>query len=619
MKTSWKDILRYRFDNMMAKGAVALVGILFLATAIVIVITGIISFALGAGTAAGSVGENIWLSIMHVIDPGTITAAATDDISFIVLMSIVTLCGIFITSILIGIITTGFEEKLSALKKGNSRVIEDDHTLILGFNDSIFTIISELVEANANRKDACIVILDELDMESMEEALSKQDIDFQNTRIICRSGSVSDIYMLQRCSIESCRSVIINVADDFLITKTILAINNYFLNSDQEIKAHVVATVSDAANYEVINIAGGKNVELVLVEDTISRIIAQTCRQPGLSNVLIDLFDYSGDEFYFENFPELAGHKFADVLHYFEKAIVFGYKRGDDICLNPAKDTILNADDMMILLVEDDGMAKPQIKKPELGNLQPLLNDCGSKKETENILILGINSMLERILLELDNYFEPGIEIYIAEEQIPEDYFSFSDQLQNIKLDIIECDINLRANLDNLLAKDIRHVLVLSSDGYDTETSDSMTLLKLIHLRDIAQKQQKVFNITSEMKNIVNQKLAQIARVNDLVVGSNIINLILTQISENRDLASVFREILQADGSEIYLRRAENYVKLGQEIDFYQVTEIVKDRNEIAVGYKKQAEDSFEIITNPIKSDKIIFEDGDCIVVFAED
>ncbi len=616
MKTKLSDIIRYKFDNIMSKGAIALVGILFLLTALVITIIALISLVLDTG----SYTEHVWTSIMHVIDPGTITGAATDDLSFLILMSIVTLCGIFITSILIGLITTGFEEKLTSLKKGNARVIEKNHTIILGFNENIYTIISELIEANSNQKDGCIVILSEEDMETVEESLSKQIEDFRTTRIICRTGSISDMHMLKQCSIDTCRSVIINEQDDFMVTKTILAINNLFSTyEDSEMRAHVVATVCDTANLEAINIAGGSYVETILIDDTISRIIAQTCRQPGLSNVLIELFDYDGDELYFENFPELSGKTFAEALVSFEKAIVMGVKRGEDIMLNADKDLVLKADDDLIILVEDDGVAKPLEKLHDLSYVNSLKAKTEEEQTPECILILGINSMLERILIELDNYYITGSTIVIANEVIDEEYSNFGDKLKNIKLLTMECDTNKRENLDKLLDRETDHVLLLSDDDCDTETSDAMTLLKLIHLRDIAQKENKTFNITSEMKNTGNQKLAQVAKVNDLVVGSNIINLILTQISENRDLATVFRELLHADGSEVYLRKASNYVELGKEIDFYAITELAKEKNEIAMGYKKQGPDTFEIVTNPEKSEKIKYEKDDYIIVLSAD
>ncbi len=607
--------LRYKFDNIMSKGTVALIGILFLATVIVIVVAGLLAFLLGEGP----IGENIWQSIMHTIDAGTIVGTDTSRPIFLILMCIVTLGGIFITSILIGIITTGFEEKLNTLKKGNSRVIEKNHVVILGFNDNIGTIISELVAAGENQKDNCIVVLAEGDKEEVEEAIGNLVEDFKTTRLICRTGSITDLHMLKQCAIETSRAVIINERTDFITTKAILAINNYIrsLDAPSEINTHIVAMVSDTANYEAIQIAGEDLAELILVHDSVARIIAQTCRQPGLSNVLIDLFDFSGSELYFESFAELQGKTFQDVLTRFNHSIVFGYKRGKDIFLNPPKDTVMEQNDKILILVEDDGMAKFLPNAYDNAQVENLISQQNSEKQLENVLILGANSMLSTILHELDNYYVKGSRIIVANDT--DEYLNADIKLENIELKTIVCDIGNRKALEALTSQDISHVLLLSNDSLDTETTDAKTLLKLIHLRDIAQKTNRNFNITSEMENTTNQKLAQVAQVNDLVVGSNIINLMMAQIAENRDLAKVFQELLHVDGSEIYIRDAENYVKLNEKLDFFAVTEIVARRNEIAVGYKKRVGNSYEIIVNPTKSDTITFVEGDSIVLLASD
>ncbi len=615
-KRKLSEILRYKFDNLMAKGTVALVGILFLATTAVVLLVGLIRMILGRG----ALGENVWTSVMHIIDAGTITAADTGDVNFVVLMSIVTLCGLFITSILIGIITTGFEEKLNSLKKGNSRVIENGHTLILGFNDNIYTIITELCTANKNKKRGVVVVLGDCDKEEMETSIAKHIPERFRTEVICRTGNISDVHMIKQCAIDTCKSVIINEQDDFLVTKAVLAINSHF--SAVKIKRkrpHVVAAISDDANFEAVKIAGEGIVEPILTGDAISRIIAQTCRQTGLSRVLIEIINFSENELYLEKFPTLCGKTFAYALCCFENGTLFGYKRNGKIYLNPPPDTVIEQDDLLLIFEEDDGVAKPLSSPPDFDNLSELAVEYSEANSPKNLLVLGTNDKLERILTILDTFFSPGSIVQIADEQFDESYDELAQSLKNITLETIVCDINKRSNLDVLTDAQLTNVLLLSGQEGDAEHVDAVTLLRLIHLRDIAKKQGKTFNITSEMRNTTNQKLAEVAKVNDLVIGNNIINLILTQVSENRDLAIVFKELLSAEGAEIYLRPASNYLALGKPTDFYQVTKLLSERGEIAIGYKTRSGDNFSIITNPMKSQKIVFNEGDSIVLLATD
>ena len=188
MKNGRPDLkarLGYRFDNVMSKGTAALVALLFLITAAVVVAAGILGSLVSGDMPAG---VSIWQSLMHALDAGTLAGDDTANVGHLLLMSLVTLCGIFVTSILIGIISTGFEQKLNALRKGSSKVIESGHTVIIGFNDSVYTLLSELIEAGANQKKNCVVIVGEQEKEAMEELVRGHVKDLKTTRIIVRSG-----------------------------------------------------------------------------------------------------------------------------------------------------------------------------------------------------------------------------------------------------------------------------------------------------------------------------------------------------------------------------------------------------------------------------------------------
>lgn len=50
------------------------------------------------------------------------------------------------TSVLIGVISTAIEERLSTLRKGNSLVLERDHIVILGHENGEFKLIEELIK-----------------------------------------------------------------------------------------------------------------------------------------------------------------------------------------------------------------------------------------------------------------------------------------------------------------------------------------------------------------------------------------------------------------------------------------------------------------------------------------
>lgn len=126
------------------------------------------------------------------------------------------------------------------------------------------------------------------------------------------------------------------------------------------------------------------------------------------------------------------------------------------------------------------------------------------------------------------------------------------------------------------------------------------------------------------MLDIKNRDLASVTKVDDFIVSDKLISLMMSQVSENKDLMRVFEDLLRSEGSEIYLKPAGNYIKVYEEIDFYTILESAKRKGEIAIGYKiaslsADSSKAYGVTVNPDKSRKIKFEAEDRIIVLAED
>lgn len=66
-------------------------------------------------------------------------------------MLTVSILGILIVSVLIGVLTSGIERKLDELPRGRSLVLESNHTLILGWSSKIIPILKELIITDESR------------------------------------------------------------------------------------------------------------------------------------------------------------------------------------------------------------------------------------------------------------------------------------------------------------------------------------------------------------------------------------------------------------------------------------------------------------------------------------
>jgi hypothetical protein len=187
----------------------------------------------------------------------------------------------------------------------------------------------------------------------------------------------------------------------------------------------------------------------------------------------------------------------------------------------------------------------------------------------------------------------------------------------------MEGDIRDRELLEKLEVTEYDHVIVLAYSHLEVQEADAITLVTLLHLRDIAEKDETPFSIISEMLDLRNRELAEAAKVDDFIVSEHLISLMLAQLSENSELMGVFTDIFDPEGAEIYLKPIGDYVTTGQPVNFYTVAEAARRRGETAIGYRimsesHNAEKAYGVITNPNKAVKVTFAPEDKLVVISE-
>ena len=632
-KSTFSEKFRYYFENTMSKGPAGVIKWLALVSLFMVLVLGLLILIFGIKGSlepeAEKLGfiEGAWQSLMATLDSGTM--GGDQGWAFRIVRFAATLGGIFVISILIGTISSGIDEKLEELKKGRSRVLENNHTLILGWSDKIFTIISEIIEANSNQKKPRIVILADRDKGEMEDDIRSKIEDFKNTTVIIRSGSPLELSDIAIVNPNAARSVIVLANEeanaDIYVIKTVLALTN---GKNRKKEAfNIVAEIKDPKNMEAADLVGNNEAAFVLSSDLISRITAQTCRQSGLSLVYNELLQFEGDEIYFQQEPKLAGKTFKDVLFAYENSAVIGILNNEEkVLINPTMDTVFNNGDSVIAISEDDYTIKLSGKttfdiKHNLFN-RAVIKNVGIEKT----LILGWNDRGVRVIEELDNYVASGSQVTIVADidGISMQIAELKKSVQNQKIDFIKGDINDKATLINLKPETYDHLILLSYMDIDLQESDAKTLICLLHLRNLSEKVGKDFSIVSEMLDIRNRDLGVVAKADDFIISHNLISLMLSQLSENKDLKKVYDILFQAEGSEVYLKPVSRYVKHGEPVNFYTVLESAAQLNEIAIGYRistqsSDSEKKYGININPLKSNIINFIEGDSIIVLSED
>ena len=627
METTWRDRLRYAIDEFFARGTIALILGLFAVSVLIIVIVAAAVAASGVGGEDRSFLDLVWMGLLRTLDPGTMGGDQGTG-TFLGAMLLVTLGGIFVISALIGIINTGFQDRLAELRKGRSRVIESGHTVILGWNQQVFTILSELINANANQRGRNVVVLADRGKLEMDDEIRTRIPDTKGTKIVCRSGSPVDLDEIDIAAIQRSRSIIVLAPEvdepDIEVIKTILAITN-----DPNRRAepyHVVAELHDPGNVEATRLVGKDELELVVVGDVVSRIIAQTCRQAGLSIVYNELLDFDGDEIYFSRQPALDGRTFGDALLAFDESTVIGLATADGrVHLSPPSATVLADGDQLIVIAADDDSIR--LADPGRVAVEPeaIVVCIPTPVAPEATLLLGWNHRVAQIARELDGYATKGSKLTIVSDDpaAVAAVEALRPRLANQLLRFVPSSTTSREVLDGLDVATYQHVLVVSPvDRYDAQRADARTLVTLLHLRDIASLAGHPFSITSEMADVRNRSLAEVTRADDFIVSDRLISLLLTQVAENKQLNAVFADLFDAEGAEVYLRPIGDYVTPGRPVTVATIVEAARRLEEVAIGYRIRGEQAdagraYGVHLNPRKSDTVTFEAVDRVIVLA--
>jgi voltage-gated potassium channel Kch len=614
--------MRYRFDNLMARGNVAVIGLLGLVSLLWVLLAGLIAFIFNVfpQDEEYSYVEATWRQLTFTLDPGTFSGDVGPGWRFLSLLT--TLFGVLVVASLIGVISAAFDDQITKLRKGKSAVIESNHTVILGWNAKVFTIVSELVIANDSERKPVIVVLADRDRVDMEEELKEKVSDTKNTKVICRSGNPLDQDELLRANPYAAKSIIVladdEVADaDAASIKTTLALTNNPNRPEGEIS--IVGEIHDPANLNVAHMVGKDEAQWILPLETISKLTVQTCRQSGLSRVYADLLQFEGDEMYFTEQPSLVGLTYLECQMRFPTSTVVGIVTEEGSIINPPADRVYGAGEQLIVIAEDDStIVIGDAGTPDVA----VVSGIPAQDETpETTLILGSNSQLPLILSELNEYAAKGSAVAIVSDQdLPE-----LGEYEQLAVTVTRGDSASRAVLESLRPQDFDHILVLAyRDHFDVETADSRTLITLLHLRELSAEHNVNLNIVSEMLDDRNRRLAEITKADDFIVSDNLISLLMAQVSENPQLNEVYSGLFSAEGSEIYLRPAQWYVSLGTPVSFYTVAAGAARRGETAIGYREATPDGVGdgqavIRMNPAKADERTYSEGDLIIVLAED
>ncbi|MFC4034327.1 NAD-binding lipoprotein [Streptomyces polygonati] len=613
--------LRYWFDNVMARGTPALLGwVLSLCLLIVVPVSAGLVWAdpHTPTTRAGQLAA-IWRWVGRTLRLG----GAVGTPAYVLLTVLLALVTLLFVSTLVSLITNGLNEKVMALRLGRSTVLEEGHTVLLGWSEQVFPIVSELVAANANRRGGVVAILSPKDKVGMEDELHTKVGRTGTTRVICRNGSVTDPAVLARVSPRTADAVLVltpgGEGDDALVVKTLLALDAAAVGGDRTV---VVAAVRDSRHQLAASLAAGPGGRVLDIDEITARLIVQTSRQPGLSLVYQELLDFAGDEFYAVSEPALTGRSFGEALLSYATSSVVGLVAADGtVRVNPAPATVIRAGDRLVVITRDDDTA---VRAPAPAHVdEAAITVPGDRiPPPDRLLLLGWNRRAPTVIEQLDQYVGPGSRLDIVASG---DEPIVHAATRHLRVSFRSGDTTEPRTLSDLDVPSYDRVIVLGSDrpgAEDPAASDVRTLVTLLHLRALEESTGRELSLVTEMSDDRNRLLAPVREGTDFIVSGRLISLLMAQISQNRHLADLFDTLFTAEGSEIYLKPAAGYVRPGALVSYATVVESARRQHHCAIGYRLHAQSatgpSYGVRINPDKRERVRLGALDRVIVLAE-
>ncbi len=606
-KPKFKDRYLYWFDNLMARGSISMVKLLTITTLLIVLFITELIVLLGLQDEGGFL-QVFWDILASTINAWMPYSDDGERIAYVILTAVSAIVGLLFTSVLIGIVGSAIEEKLTEMRRGSSRVVETGHIVVLGFVPGEYRLLRELVSAAADEK-RCIVVVSELDKEEMESDL-QEALDLpKNVRLICRTGDICSPQALSCCSIPTSRTVVISPTDDARTLRAALAVRS-LLEAEHAEAPHIIATVSSDAYRFPREAAAERGIIMVQSHNLAARVIAHACLQPGLSLVFSELFDFSGAELYVSRIPAAEGRSFAALTAGLDGAVPLGFRRGGELLLNPPPETVCaEADELVYFADSSDSpcWTEAAADLPEAGDLPK------PEAENGNVVLIGLNDELPLVLQELPSHVKRVVAAGIPEQErgrLQETVARFP----NVALSIYEPSLSDPQGLENLLRSAAHVVLFRYADG-GTEDGDSRNMMLLIRLRDIRRRLGLHFTITAELQRERNRALVANADLTDFIVASDLSSMVLAQLAEDPVLAEVFRELLSNEGNEITLMDAALFCPAGSEKSVSALRMQALSRGCVLLGWFKAAAGAFTL--NPALPDAFRSEAGDRLVILS--
>lgn len=517
------------------------------------------------------------------------------------------LCGVTIvvgivlfTGTIIATTTNALKDFFAKKSNAKGKLILDDHLVILNWNSKVPDMIVDLMH---KEKTPTILVLSDKDksyiQDQVKNAMAKDKKDKANKiSIIVRQGDPLNRSELADISLNTCKAIAIMSTDsaehkdrpnlegiDLNTLRLLLAVGDNAregCNVVVEVESHeTVKTLESIKN--TIDAVKKLKLSIISFNRKLGQIMADAIAEPGLFEVMTDLFSFDGDEFY-----SCEGMAIEEYLENYTDSI-------------PAARM-----NKLYVLCENESDLKKKRKTKFVTNrrIKPSNGKVDFERgERKNLFVVGNNSRMKYMVENLKG----------------------TEQASLINILPFEKDENKKLVETIKQTNGTKEIIILSDDTVSHEYYDGNVFASLIALNK--EGIQEEANIIAEILDTRNIDCMKDFKVSNTIISNRLISLLINQLLSNEGSNEFYEAILSIDKEgardiDIVIDKADTVLSMDQDLTFSTRSELVNsfyyslNKKYMLLGIRR-GEENIYFNTHMDKKEEITIKGDDQLIMIA--
>jgi len=523
---------------------------------------------------------------------------------------IFTMGGMLFFALLISLVNDEISRYTEELQAASSKVIVRDHTLVLGSSSKAQSVL-EVFGTDFDSTCKTYVVM-------ADQPFEEPELD-NGARVIFRAGDCSDPVDLLKVSPNTARSIVLlspecdedSEADAMVMARAMVLMS-------LEVTAPIITEIRDKDNIAVVRemlMANATSTERqsqvvpVAGDDAVGCLMVQAAFEPGLPQVVHDLLDYAeGDEMEvyvqpIEEFPQLEGKAYSDVIFMFHGAVVLGVLadrvKGSKGCpqtcplmLNPPDDFVFEKGDKICTVVRNLNSFDVR-EEPAPHQQFPVVNrSIQHHLPRQDVLLCNWRDDIEDVFREIDKRVGKGSVVTVMSHYTVEQRQEMLEaggglsKLKNIQVNHVRGQTVKQSTLRKQVGDRAYDAMIVFSDtvGHGTKTGDaraavcSLLLRSLLdeskaarqkHVRQQHQQQHSRHGqdtschdrIITEIKDRKSLQLLRVTGVSQFIIANELSSMMMVHMACRPELRHFWIDNIFSDkGDNMNIVRVDEYV-----------------------------------------------------------